>query len=160
EGGAALRRLLGALYAGHPYAPPLLGTPESLGQLSAPALRALHRRHYLLPQLTMVVAGDVSAEAVASGLHGRLGGAPGSKKEKDTSVLLSRSRGPRVTFAEGPATEVLLGVAIPPAKGAELPAFEAAAALLGDGALLLQGREPGVLGLSVSADSAIDAARA
>lgn len=52
------------LYPGHPYGAPVLGTRESLRDLGSSELAHFHRRHYLAENAVLVVAGDVTFEAV------------------------------------------------------------------------------------------------
>lgn len=64
-----------ALYDGHPYAHPPLGTEDSLKALSRDDLRAHYRRYYVARNATVAIVGDVdraTARRLAQTLVGRL----------------------------------------------------------------------------------------
>ncbi len=63
-----MRRALAALYGDHAYAASPLGTPESVAEISAADLLALHWRLLDPSQLVFVVAGDVDPEHAAEAL--------------------------------------------------------------------------------------------
>ncbi len=60
----AFDELFGALYGAHPYALPVLGTPESLGRVDHAALVAWYGRFYRPERMTLAVSGQVSAAEV------------------------------------------------------------------------------------------------
>jgi predicted Zn-dependent peptidase len=53
-----------ALWPAHSYGFPILGTPESVGALSAPDLQGLHRRAYVPANCVIAAAGDLTHETV------------------------------------------------------------------------------------------------
>lgn len=53
-----------ALWGGHPYGHPILGTRETVGRLSAAELRRVHERGYRRPNLVVAAAGSVRHEAL------------------------------------------------------------------------------------------------
>ncbi|MSP90920.1 MAG: insulinase family protein [Myxococcales bacterium] len=57
-------RVFAELFAGHPYARPVLGTVESVRSMTPDRMRDFWRKHYVAPNTTVVVAGDVDADAV------------------------------------------------------------------------------------------------
>lgn len=167
--GEALRRLFAATYASHPYQQPLLGTTDSLGQLSIEDLRTFYRRQYRLEHLTLVVVGNVSTDELTTQLASRLSKLPAraavSEPPRGSPAFLPRP-GPRVEViaAEGGAATAHLGFAIPRASDTDvsaLAALEVAATLLSTEAaapppastrrcFLLAGHEPGMLVLTFS----------
>jgi zinc protease len=68
-----------ALYPGHPYGRPVLGTPEELRRIDSGTLAAFHARHYRPGNAILVLAGDVGPEAeerVEEAFGGLAGSAP------------------------------------------------------------------------------------
>lgn len=56
--------VMAALFPGHPYGRPVIGTEEDLAVLGPGGARAFFGAHYGLSGATLIVAGDVEAEAV------------------------------------------------------------------------------------------------
>lgn len=54
-----------ALYPGHPYGRPVLGTPEELAGEDRATLAAFHHRYYRPDNAVLVLAGDLGADALA-----------------------------------------------------------------------------------------------
>ena len=52
-----------ALFPGHPYGRPVLGTPEELRSIDSAVLAEFHARHYRPGNAILVLAGDVEPEA-------------------------------------------------------------------------------------------------
>ncbi len=63
-----------ALYAGHPYATPVDGTPATLATIDTAAVRAFHARHYVAAAAFIVIVGDLD-RAGAQALAARIGAA-------------------------------------------------------------------------------------
>lgn len=161
--GAALRALFAAAYAGHPYRLPLLGTVETLSELAAPPLRALHRRGYRPGRLTLVVTGDVDAQEVTAQVTTRLAAIDVDKDAPPETAPRPPSAGPQVTLLPAGSTPQLwLGFATPSGNSADLPALDVATLLLSDDnqrSFLVSGREPGLFVVSTAARSVDDAVR-
>ena len=63
-GQVAWRRMFELVFAGHPYALPVLGTEQSVRAMDRERMLGFYRRHYVAGNATVVIAGDVSdAEA-------------------------------------------------------------------------------------------------
>jgi len=58
--------LMGGMYRRHPVRIPILGTRESIRQITKEDLALCHRAFYTPANMTLCVVGDVSAEAVAT----------------------------------------------------------------------------------------------
>jgi zinc protease len=56
------QRLAELLFPDSPYRHPVLGTPETVGGISAEAMRSFHSRYYHPHRLTAVVVGDIVVE--------------------------------------------------------------------------------------------------
>ncbi len=54
-----------ALYSGHPYGHPVLGTPEELAGEDGATLAAFHHRYYRPDNAVLVLAGDLGPDALA-----------------------------------------------------------------------------------------------
>ena len=55
------RRLSELAYVGHPYGRPILGTPELVRNLTRDQLNAYYKKHYVPPNMVLVVVGPVPA---------------------------------------------------------------------------------------------------
>lgn len=64
--------LTAALFPGHPYAAPVLGTEESLAALTPEGLRALHAARFLPCETVVAVFGDIDEEAVKAAVEEKL----------------------------------------------------------------------------------------
>lgn len=70
------RALSEALFAGHPYARPNDGTPQSVSGIGIDDLRAAHKRALLRGGLTIAVVGDVTPDELAKLLDRAFDGVP------------------------------------------------------------------------------------
>ena len=64
--------LAAALFPGHPYGTPVLGTEESLASLTPESLRALHAARFLPEETVVAVFGDIDEEAVRAAVGEKL----------------------------------------------------------------------------------------
>lgn len=74
---AIVRQLYGMVFAGHLYARPVLGTPETMKAADRDALVAFNKRHYTPGNMSVVVVGPVDPAAVRAAVartFGRQGG--------------------------------------------------------------------------------------
>ena len=75
-GSVAFERLFARAFAGHPYALPILGTPDSVRAVKSETMRQFWRRHYVAENTAIVVAGAFDPEelhaAVTSLFAGQL----------------------------------------------------------------------------------------
>jgi zinc protease len=73
------RRLSELAYVGHPYGRPILGTPELVRNLTRDQLNAYYKKHYVPPNMVLVVVGPVPVAqvgALAADIFGRLSATP------------------------------------------------------------------------------------
>lgn len=61
--GVGYQMLCELLYAPHPYGRPVLGTPESLKTFSPEKMRQFHQAHYQPENMTVAIAGNLSAKS-------------------------------------------------------------------------------------------------
>ena len=87
-----------SLYRTHPIRNPILGTPESIREITPDTLRLIHRAFYTPGNMMLCVLGDVEPEAAAELARQRLGTVPrpGAQKlgprERDASILQHLTR--------------------------------------------------------------------
>jgi zinc protease len=73
----AFDEVFATIYGTHPYALPVLGTPESLARIDHAAIVAWYRRFYRPERLILSVSGQVSAAEVLAEVRRLFGGLPG-----------------------------------------------------------------------------------
>jgi zinc protease len=73
----AFDEVFATMYGTHPYALPVLGTPESLARIDHAAIVAWYRRFYRPERLILSVSGQVSAAEVLAEVRRLFGGLPG-----------------------------------------------------------------------------------
>jgi predicted Zn-dependent peptidase len=66
-----------ALFPGHPLGREVLGTQESVTEMTADRIRAFFELHYRPGNMVVAVAGDLDHTEVATGLESRFAGQPG-----------------------------------------------------------------------------------
>ncbi|MBI3636761.1 MAG: insulinase family protein [Candidatus Rokubacteria bacterium] len=127
--------LYAALYAGHPYGFPVLGTAESLARVDHAALLAWYRRFYVGERLTLAVSGQVRADEVLAEARRLFGGvASGGPVTDPTRVPSPATMGKRVTV-EQPAqqAQILMAALAPALDHADHAAVKVLATVLGGG---------------------------
>ena len=122
-----------ALYPGHPYGRPVLGTEEELERADRDAIAAFHARHYRPGNAVLVVAGDLddAVEARVADAFGDLaGGAPARRSpppEPERSGLV------RLARRHGEVARLLLALPAPPPDRPEHGALRLLATVLAEG---------------------------
>jgi zinc protease len=110
-GALARRAFREAMFAGHPYARPGEGTPETMAALDAPALRAAHAATLARDRLQVAVVGDIGAAELAPLLDLVFGDLPATGAPlPDAAEVRSARRVIRVDL-DIPQTVVLFGQA-------------------------------------------------
>ena len=69
----ARRKGIEALFGGHPFGRPALGTADSIAQIKREDLAYFHKRFYIANNAALMVTGDASAEQVTQSARRRLG---------------------------------------------------------------------------------------
>jgi zinc protease len=127
--------VLAALYAGHPYARPVLGSAEELAGETARELAAFHARHYRPDEALLVVAGHLDASAVAR-IEETLGDVvPAAPREPRAAVERPRRSRElvRCERRHGEVARLLVALPAPPADAADHAELRLAATLLAEG---------------------------
>ncbi|MBF0368207.1 MAG: insulinase family protein [Magnetococcales bacterium] len=106
------RAIMAQLYAGHPYARPVKGTPESVAAITLKDLEAYHDNAFRAPGMVLAVAGDVS-ESRLRGLVARyLSGLNSEPGVNGAIPLAERQRAGRQVHIEKdlPQTVIRMGL--------------------------------------------------
>ena len=132
------RRLSELAYVGHPYGRPILGTPGLVRNLTRDQLNAYYKKHYVPPNMVLVVVGPVPVPQVrtlAAGIFGRLSAAPAPPRP---SMPIPSLAGGRRDDVPRPEQEAGLGLSwqAPAARVAaeDITAVDLLTYILGDGA--------------------------
>ena len=127
--------LFATAYKRHPYGDPVLGKVETVSGVARKSIRAFFLRHYRPSRMTLVVAGDVQAQAVVTKARrlfgaGRKGGSVRPKRPVEPAQKKTRVR-----IVRDDITEAHMGLAwhIPDVRHADVPALDLLATLLGQG---------------------------
>jgi len=100
----AFDELYAALYAPHPYALPVLGTPESLARIDHAAIVAAYREGYRPARMILAVSGQVGAPEVLVEARRLFGGLPGGAAPAEPASPRPAGAGRRVEI-EMPAQQ-------------------------------------------------------
>jgi predicted Zn-dependent peptidase len=129
-----VRRLYEVAYGDHPYGRPLLGTREQITSLTRERLAAYYRKHYVAPNMTLVVVGAVAPDrvrALVDETFGRLPRTPAARP--GVAMAPPFGRPPR---ADVPRPEkqayLALGWRTAPISGEDLFAVDLLTYILGD----------------------------
>ena len=158
-GGLARQLTWQALFSGHPWGWPTVGTAASVARLTPGRLRAYHRRVMCGSNLVIGVAGAVDTDEVVALLDRALASLPvGAPLAPSAAVVPARMRrARRATIPrEGSPTEVVLAFPAPGQEAPEAPALRLLEAVLsgpsgGSGRLLDRIRERDGVAYSVGA---------
>jgi zinc protease len=163
DAGALARQLTyQALFAGHPWGWPTVGTAASVARLTPGRLRAYHRRVMCGSNLVIGVAGAVDPDEVVALLDRALASLPvGAPLAPSPAVVPSHlRRARRATIPrEGSPTEVVLAFPAPGQEDPDAPALRLLEAVLsgpsgGSGRLFDRIREQDGVAYSVGATAA------
>jgi len=123
-----------ALYDGHPYALPRLGTRESLQRIDHAALVAWYRAFYRPERMTLAVSGQVVAEEVIAEARRLFGAQPAGGASSDPPIPPPRSRGGRSTIEQqAQQTQILVGGLAPALDHPDHAAVKVLSTILGGG---------------------------
>jgi zinc protease len=147
--------VVAALFSGHPYGRPVLGTADELRAAGRDELAAFHARFYRPDNAVLVVAGDLD-ESAATRIEEALGGLPagGGAARVACDPPHRRTEPARVERRHGEVARLLVALPAPAADEPDHAELRLAAALLAEGrASRLQRElvEVGQLCLGVSA---------
>ena len=122
-----------ALFDGHPYGRPVLGTRESLAALDADALRSFHRRYYRPDNAVLVLAGrlDEGTEARVEEIFGGLSGGGAGRRKPPVPAAPRELR--RLVRRQGEVPRMLLAMMLPAAQEPLFPSLRLLVAVLAGG---------------------------
>lgn len=122
-----------ALFAGHPYARPVLGDEASLAGIDRAALAAFHRRFYGPANALLVVAGDLGAEARSrvESAFGDLPAATAARPVVAAPAALAEAR--RLERRHGEISRLLWALPAPPAEHPDHAPLRLLTTILGGG---------------------------
>ena len=123
-----------ALYGAHPYALPVLGTPESLARIDHAALVAAYREGYRPERMILAVSGQVRAPEVLAEARRLFGGMPRGGAPAAPASPQPAAPGRRVEI-EMPAqqSQILLGGLAPSLDHHDHAAVKVLSTILGGG---------------------------
>jgi zinc protease len=123
------------LYGAHPYAIPVLGTPESLARLDHAAVADWYRRFYRPERMTVAVSGQVSAAEVVAEARRLFGSRPGGPPAAPPAPPPPLPSEARRVVVEAPAqqAQILVGGLAPALDHPDHAAVKVLATILGGG---------------------------
>jgi zinc protease len=124
--------LFSTAFAHHPYRRPVIGTIDSVQELSERQLVEFFRSHYVGDNLTLVVAGDVDPARVLRSVERRFRAMPAGVRPP-TRVREVEQTAPRASAQYRDVSEAYLAVGfhVPSARHPDIAALDVAAILLG-----------------------------
>jgi zinc protease len=108
----AAKRFSGLLYGGGPYGWPMAGTPESIGRITADAVRRFYARHYLPNNTSLVIGGDVDPQRAIAMVEQALGNWPRGEEPPRPRVEPQRFDGNAIYLVDRPTavqSEIRIG---------------------------------------------------
>ncbi len=122
-------------YLRHPYRTSTIGDPEVFTRLTRGDVETFFQKWYVPRNLTLVVTGDVDAEALRPRIDSLFGTAPDCAIPDRPRLPEPRPAGLRSRVARGPYKKTLLylGFPAPSIREADVAAVDVMAAALGDG---------------------------
>ncbi len=114
-------RVQKALFAGHPYGRPVLGTREELLAMTPETLGSFHSSHYRPGNAVLVVAGDVGSEVeeLVARSFGSLPSAEGCAQETDPVAFPEARK--RLEVRRGELPRLLFSLPAPPCSHPDHP---------------------------------------
>ncbi len=118
----------------HPYGRPIIGSSETVGQLSRDQLLGFFRQHYVGANVTFVVVGDFEIDAARSAIEAAFGSMPAGHPEPPRPVQPAQESS-RVRVVTRPVKEsqILFGFRAPGVEHEDIPALDLLAVVLGQG---------------------------
>ncbi len=133
-GSVAFERMFQLAFAGHPYALPILGTPESVRAVTPAAMRQFWRRHYVAENTSIVAAGAFDPTEMHAAVTALFADQPHRQAPPRPNVVAPRPPAGidqvETAFSEA---KVLLSWPIPALLEPDVAALDVAAIALGQG---------------------------
>ncbi|MFH0793614.1 MAG: pitrilysin family protein, partial [bacterium] len=122
------------LYAGHPYAKPAEGTPETVQEFRAEQLAEWHRAHFQPGNMILTVVGPVEPDEFVKKLEGMFGAErPAPQKRRVEAITLMSDRRTHELRKEIEQAFLCVGFLGPSALDEDYVALRVASAVLGEG---------------------------
>ena len=133
-GSVAFERLFARSFPGHPYALPILGTPDSVRAVTSDAMRRFWRRHYVAENTSIVVAGAFDPVELQTAVTQLFAGQAHGDREAKPALRAPRPAA-GVDFVDTAFSEakVLLAWPVPSLLEPDVAALDVAAIALGQG---------------------------
>ena len=130
----AFDQLYATLYGAHPYAQPILGTPESLKRIDHAAIVERYRTFYRPERMKLAISGQVKADEVLAEVRRLFGGMSAGARAPDAPLPAPVAATHRI-IVEQPAQQVQILVAglAPRIADADFAAVKVLATVLGGG---------------------------
>lgn len=133
-GSVAFERLFARVFADHPYALPILGTPESVRAVTSETMRRFWRRHYVAENTTIVAAGAFEPADFQAALAELFADQPHREIAPLGTIVQPRHpSGVEVLDTAFSEAKVLLSWPIPALLDPDVAALDVAAIALGQG---------------------------
>lgn len=121
-----------SLYAGTPYASPILGTEEGIARMTRDQILGYYKRHYVPNNMLLVVIGPLQPKEVFKAVEKRFSPyppAPLPQPDRLNWPPLQRSRA-LVFETEASRKSITLSLRLDPAEGADMPLLDLLAQVL------------------------------
>lgn len=121
-----------SLYAGTPYASPILGTEEGIARMTRDQILGYYKRHYVPNNMLLVVIGSLQPKEVFKAVAKRFSPyppAPLPQSDRLNWPSLQRSRA-LVFGTEASRKSITLSLKLDPAEGADMPLLDLLAQVL------------------------------
>jgi zinc protease len=129
-----LSKVYEAVFEGHPYGRPVIGTPDVIGRLTREQLVAFYRRHYVPEAFTLVVVGRVDPQAVVDAATRALGRLPRARTRRLPPPVVPGPETRSLAVSRAAAHAYLgLGWPAPRLDHTDAPALDLLVAVLGQG---------------------------
>lgn len=101
------------MWDGHAYGKPILGSKESVAEMSSDTLRALHQRRYRGENLIVAAAGNIDHDTLVDSVGDLFAQAGGGEPAEAVSTPLSTRSGREVAHRDSAQTHVVFGTDVP-----------------------------------------------
>ncbi|HAN31764.1 MAG TPA: insulinase family protein [Myxococcales bacterium] len=133
-GRLAWRTMSEMIFAGHPYALPVLGTIDSVRSMTSERMLAFWGKHYVAANTTVIAAGDLDPTEVAAEVQARFGGYSLAPAQTKPAAVPPRPKAAaRVRETSFSESRVMLSFPAPDLSHVDVPALDLFALILGQG---------------------------
>jgi zinc protease len=130
----AVNRWYAEAFAGHPYARPVDGTPESVARITGEDLRAAHGNLLGRNVLHVVIVGDIDKGTAGNTLDAIFGALPATANVTDIARIVPRALpAPAVVEKDFPLATATFGLPAPRSDQQDFPAAQVLNHIIGSG---------------------------